>query len=993
MRKVIMAALLAVALAGSTSAEPERASPRLPEDADRILLLESFDRSNAEQLGGDWKETTAGAADLKLDRGRLMFAVTADMKFSPIASARFRPFPSGTLVWYFRMSWKRTGNEGKYQIGMQLGNSAAMDTQNPASGAAVDLLWGNLGAHETLGYRSTDSIAPLGVYSGETAVKVVANLDKRLYDIWVGDALLKADIPMQGAGPIDTVRFYADAINQNMFAGRWFDDIVILSGDWDAPAGIAFADTVDFTKATIAPTAAPAPAAVPTATSATYYMPVTPTVPERTIRPLVLDTIFPPFADTIHRDTDAGLADAKTAPLGVIDVTKGPFFADPSGTRDSTAAIQRAVDEGIRRQMLTYFPPGTYLVSDTIRAVQAMYTRSNGKVSSSKFTAAVLMGSTADPSRRAVIKLAPNAKGFSDPSQPKYVIHFLAMDSPEGIREQANISFNQQILSLDIVIGEGNAGAIALRHRAAQGSAAIDISIDATHGYKGLEGGAGSGGAHHGITVIGGKIGVDVTQTQPGPTISAFTLIGQTERPLVYAGRQSLCAVGIKIVTDTAPVAIEAFRPGTNPNEGIVTLIDASIEFKNVPNAEVIRSSVPWYARNVYVKGARTFASAQMPADSWARIDEAAVGGGVVAYSGYDYSHPIYIGGQRSERLEPRPVVVAAPPQDIVSRHLPAEQVHWDHPAAVSVKDPRYGARGDGKTDDTEAIRKAIRENKTVFLPKGTYRVTDTIELKPDTRLVGIATAFSIIGATDAGKTFTDHSAPTPILASADSKSGTAVLASLTIYAPSEVPGAYQLLWRTGAASMVRSVHCATMPGVGYAQPSPEHEDRLRFVVISGNGGGKWWNWSAEHGETAKDYRHLLIDGTSEPLVFYHASPEGARSYANCEIRGSRNVTVYGSKAEGNTTVFFLNGSENIAIFGYGGNAAGTPNSPLFRVEKSRSITLSGLVDHPALPGTSQIRGAEGQDPKKWRMVEQTRGDGTQIRTEPGERPILFKTE
>lgn len=47
----------------------------------------------------------------------------------------------------------------------------------------------------------------------------------------------------------------------------------------------------------------------------------------------------------------------------------------------------------------------------------------------------------------------------------------------------------------------------------------------------------------------------------------------------------------------------------------------------------------------------------------------------------------------------------------------------------VNVKDPAYGAIGDGVTDDTEAIRSAIETgpNVTVYFPAGTYLVTSTI--------------------------------------------------------------------------------------------------------------------------------------------------------------------------------------------------------------------------------------------------------------------------
>ncbi|WP_226672057.1 glycosyl hydrolase family 28-related protein [Rossellomorea aquimaris] len=50
-----------------------------------------------------------------------------------------------------------------------------------------------------------------------------------------------------------------------------------------------------------------------------------------------------------------------------------------------------------------------------------------------------------------------------------------------------------------------------------------------------------------------------------------------------------------------------------------------------------------------------------------------------------------------------------------------------------------YGAVGDGKTDDTTAIKKALYygKNRTVFFPEGTYLVTDTVTVKMNTEVYG----------------------------------------------------------------------------------------------------------------------------------------------------------------------------------------------------------------------------------------------------------------
>lgn len=52
-----------------------------------------------------------------------------------------------------------------------------------------------------------------------------------------------------------------------------------------------------------------------------------------------------------------------------------------------------------------------------------------------------------------------------------------------------------------------------------------------------------------------------------------------------------------------------------------------------------------------------------------------------------------------------------------------------------NVRHPDFGAKGDNLTDDTEAIRAALRTGITTIVPKGDYRIDGTIYLTPNTHL------------------------------------------------------------------------------------------------------------------------------------------------------------------------------------------------------------------------------------------------------------------
>lgn len=134
-------------------------------------------------------------------------------------------------------------------------------------------------------------------------------------------------------------------------------------------------------------------------------------------------TIREPFVDLVDLRVPAELQDQQCAALGLVNVTKGPFHADPTGQRDSTAALQAAVTFARDHQIVCFFPAGTYRLSDTLECVQQLYRRANGRVFGGNRFPNLLVGSRAG-SQRPRLVLAPKSPGFDDPAQPKIFVHF-----------------------------------------------------------------------------------------------------------------------------------------------------------------------------------------------------------------------------------------------------------------------------------------------------------------------------------------------------------------------------------------------------------------------------------------------------------------------------------------------------------------------------------------------------------------------------------------
>jgi hypothetical protein len=60
---------------------------------------------------------------------------------------------------------------------------------------------------------------------------------------------------------------------------------------------------------------------------------------------------------------------------------------------------------------------------------------------------------------------------------------------------------------------------------------------------------------------------------------------------------------------------------------------------------------------------------------------------------------------------------------------------------------------GDGPSDDTAVLEKAIAEHRTLYIPMGRYVISDTLHLRPDTVLIGLdpsMTQFDLLDGTPA---------------------------------------------------------------------------------------------------------------------------------------------------------------------------------------------------------------------------------------------------
>jgi hypothetical protein len=123
------------------------------------------------------------------------------------------------------------------------------------------------------------------------------------------------------------------------------------------------------------------------------------------------------------------------------------------------------------------------------------------------------------------------------------------------------------------------------------------------------------------------------------------------------------------------------------------------------------------------------------------------------------------------------------------------------------------GVTGDGTSDDTAAIQKAIDTHRVLYFPSGHYLVRDSLTLRPDTVLIGLhptATQFDLADGTPA---YAGVGSPHAVIFAP--AGGSNIIQGFGVFTGGINPRAVGVLWCAGAASLVDDVRLLGGHGSG----------------------------------------------------------------------------------------------------------------------------------------------------------------------------------
>jgi sugar lactone lactonase YvrE len=389
-----------------------------------------------------------------------------------------------------------------------------------------------------------------------------------------------------------------------------------------------------------------------------------------------------------------------------VYLTPENFHVTPNKDGDDSDALQEAINKAEAQSGfgIVMIPEGEYQITKTIYAWSGIRLIGYGK-------------------NRPVFLLAKNTPGFQD-SSSKYIIHFASRKfrGNQPVRDANPGTFYSALSNINFKIENGNPAAVAVRSHFAQHCYIAHADFYIGKGKAGVEE---VGNEIDDCRFFGGEYGI-ITK-KPSPSWP-FLLIdsyfeGQTKTAI------STEEGGLTIIRNhfkNVPSAVVV-----NPDRAEeLFLIDSRLE--NIDGTALVISD-EYNARPQF--NLKNVVCINVPVLASFRESKKQIKVRDKIYQVKDFCH-----GNQIADLGYEPEIKTT--YDIVPLDEIPPFVESDIPQLPDGKKwvniISLGARGDGKTDDTEIFKKAIDEYETIYLPTGRYVVSKTIELKKNTVLIGL---------------------------------------------------------------------------------------------------------------------------------------------------------------------------------------------------------------------------------------------------------------
>ena len=464
-------------------------------------------------------------------------------------------------------------------------------------------------------------------------------------------------------------------------------------------------------------------------------------------------------------------------------------YVTASDGGDDTAALQQAINrvQETTGQGIVFLASGKYHLRDTIYVWPGIR----------------LIGCGAE---RPVIILPANTPGFGDAAHEKLMVFFAGarprnhQADPSSIPDANPGTFYSALANLDFTVEDGNAGAVVVRSHYAQHCFLAHMDFHLGPALAGVHEG---GNVIEDVHFFGGEHAIWTAKPSPG---WQFTIIDSTfegQRAAAILEREA----GLTLIRPhflRVPTAVE-IEPGWADE---LWVKDARLEdisgpafifgMEKSPRTEINLEGVTCRAAPVFAALRDSGKKFSAPAD----IYEVKT-----FFHGLNYAD-MGAAPEMETRFDAAPLTALPPAVASDLARLPACDT-W-----VNVRD--LGAKGDGQTDDTDVLQKAIEEHRAIYLPSGFYVVRDTLKLKPDTVLIGLHPGATQIILPDGTPAYQGVGAPKALLETPNG--GSNIVIGIGLYTGGNNRRAVAALWKAGSGSLMNDVRFLG----GHGTPLPD---------------------------------------------------------------------------------------------------------------------------------------------------------------------------
>ena len=409
------------------------------------------------------------------------------------------------------------------------------------------------------------------------------------------------------------------------------------------------------------------------------------------------------------------------------------FKAD--GKSDVTDALQEAINQVKREKNfgILFLPEGNYRISKTIQIPSSIRLIGYGK-------------------KRPGIYLGADTPGFQ--TTQNYMIWFTGGLAQEGRKpsDAGAGTFYSAVSNVDFRIDKGNPQAVAIRAHFAQHGFINHCDIRIGSGKAGMYD---VGNELEDVRFYGGEYGIISSRTSPGwPMMMVDTYFEGQRKAAVYSKEVGFAIVNMHV--KNTPVAFEMAENLADrlhvENSLWENISEAGVRVSVEGNTFSQLNLVNVDCRNVPVlvgyaqSGKKVAGKAKMY-----RVKEFTYG---LVYQDLNDASSF----REICEIEPVAKLPVTLGKDLPV--LPAMET-W-----VNIRD--LGAKGDGKTDDTEVFEKAVSLHKNIYVPQGWYRLTRTLKLSPGTKLIGLHPFGTQFLLKESEPAFSGFGVPVPLVESSE---------------------------------------------------------------------------------------------------------------------------------------------------------------------------------------------------------------------------------